>query len=582
MNLSRLLSLGQAARRDIALGVLIGLLLNATWVAQAYLLSQLFTALFVHDDLHRIPTLLVALAIILLVRPPILLIREGNVFRIGTRVKSDVRTRMIRKLRDIGPFGLTRERSGSLQGTFTDGVEYLEPYLGRYVPQLVISAVMMAVTGTLMILIHPVVGVVTLAAAALAPLIPPLWDRALTRHGYNNWEMYTTLNSEVVDSMQGMTTLSLFNAVSRRRQAMNDTAQGLFRATMQQMKISLIRSGINAFLVMLGPATALATTVILVRSGDLALDKVFWILFLSFEVFRPLLDLASSWHSGYMGRASGRIILDVLATDSLTDVPAADTPGGGSQIIFDKVHYTYPGTSSPVLEDFTLTVPSGAKLAIVGESGCGKSTVIGLLTRLGDPQQGRVLVGGADLRSLTERERTALISLVPQDPVLFTGTIRENLLLAAPDAEEKEMLRLLTAIGLDSLAAGQNLLEISVGERGALLSGGQRQRLCIARALLRRSPILVLDEATSSLDGETEALVHELVDETRRQRLREGLLPLTVVMVTHRLNVVESADHVIVMNAGRIVEAGTHEELLSRGGRYATMINASHETVVTR
>lgn len=577
-----IISLGRAAWPHIGLAAFVGLILNGTYVAQAYLLSEIFTALFTSGRLDRIYQLLLILGGVLLARPVVLLLREINVFQVGSRVKSDVRASVIRKLRDVGPFGLSRGRSGSLQSTLTDGAEYLEPYFGRYVPQLCVSVIMIVLTGVLMISIDPVVGLVTLVAAAAAPLTPVLWDRALTRRGYNNWEMYNTLNSEVIDSMQGMTTLSLFNAVQRRRSEMNDSAQGLFRTTMHQMKISLLRSGINAFVVMLGPACALVAVVLRINSGALPIGTAFWALFLSFEVFRPLLDLASAWHFGYMGRASGGAILEILRMPSL----ASTSNGGGgdrrlgSGIVFDDVSYTYPDTEQPVLEGFSLSIPPGAKVAIVGESGCGKSTVVGLLTRLADPQQGIITIGGEDLRALEEGERTALVSLVPQDPVLFTGSVRDNLVMAAPGASDDEMSTCLSALGLDTLAANGDILDVSVGERGALLSGGQRQRLCIARALLRKTPILVLDEATSSLDGETESLVHQVVDRIRDERGRDGEAPLTVVMVTHRLSAAASVDAVMVMDAGQIVESGTHADLLAAQGRYAAMYRAATARLV--
>lgn len=582
MRIPRIVSLGRAARIDIGIGVGIGLMLNGTYVMQAYLLSVVFATLFVTGDLARIPSLLIALGMVLLLRPVVLLLREVNVFRIGSRVKSDVRASMIRKLRDVGPFRVAKDRSGSIQSSLTDGSEYLEPYFGRYVTQLFVSAIMMVITGILMVLIDPLIGLATLVAAGMAPLIPTLWDRILTRRGYNNWEMYNTLNSEVIDSMQGMTTLSLYNAVERRRTEMNETAQGLFRSTMQQMKISLLRSGINAFVVMLGPAITLVIAAIRLTSGSLAAGDVFWVLFLSFEVFRPLLDLASAWHFGYMGRASGGVILEILNMPSLATVEKQGVEKSlDPEIIFSNVAFSYPGSDRKILDEFSLTIEPGAKIAIVGESGCGKSTVLGLLSRLGDPQEGAITIGGEDLRALDEGERTSLISLVPQDTVLFTGTVRDNLTLVAPDAQEAEMQTYLTALGLDMVAPSDNdVLEVDVGERGALLSGGQRQRLCIVRALLRKTPVLVLDEATSSLDGETEARVHALIDQIRENRRRSDSTPMTVLMVTHRLNIVETADKILVMDSGKIIEMGTHADLLNRGGRYAAMYRAANETLV--
>jgi ATP-binding cassette subfamily C protein CydCD len=321
-----------------------------------------------------------------------------------------------------------------------------------------------------------------------------------------------------------------------------------------------------------GTAIALAWGALRVQSGDLDLRTLLILLLLGVEVFRPLRETVRLYHSGMWALAGAQGIFDLLDTppdvseDATSEArPTADMLPATTR--FEGVTFGYQRGRRPALAGLTFDVRAGETVGIVGSSGAGKSTLANLLLRFSDPQQGRVLVGGQDIRTLPLELLRRQVAVVAQDTYLFHGTVADNLRLGKPEATAAELEAACVAANahefIGVLPHGYDTL---VGERGSRLSGGQRQRIAIARALLKDAPILVLDEATSSVDAENEAAIQEALGRLQRGR--------TTLVIAHRLSSVASADRIVVLDRGRLVEEGTHAELLAAGGQYARLMAA--------
>lgn len=573
-----ILKLGRAGWIPMCATSLFGLLHSAVTLCLAWIMSRIFATLYSGNYSHLF-ALLEILAVLLLVRPVIALGKELLVSLIGMTVKIDVRLKLLQHLNGIGPFGLSSKRTGEAEALVTDGVELLEDYYGRYVPQIVVTVVTAITVLILLFQLDSLVALIGVIVVVLTPTLPKAWNKVLTRRGYRHWEQYSQMNAEVVDAMQGMTTLQLFNGVEERRKKIVSTSQQLLSATLSQMRISLLESAISSWVVYGGPVMVLTLGVRQASQGNIAVDSLFWCMFLGVELFRPFQDLSVNWHAGYHGYSTAQKALKLLKTPTPDDsnLPQEHRPRT-TEIQFNEVSYRYSSAQRDAVSDISLEIPEGEALGMVGQSGCGKSTMLGLLLRFGNPSSGNIQIGGVDLRALSRDDRCSLITLVPQEPVIFDGTIADNLRACAPKASDERLHSLCLSLGLEDIAPIDNLLDFRVDERGSGVSGGQRQRLAIARALLRETPILLLDEATSALDAETERLTWRAIDNHRKILASKGR-SLTVISSAHRLESVRAADRIVVLSAGKIVEIGNHDSLMQQGGTYAMLVATSEELV---
>ena len=576
---------GGGRLRLLAWPFLCGLAISGLLLAQALVTSQIFVLLFAPAEMagaagDGLAGWLGLLAVLLLVRPLAGIVRELTAVRAMTAIKVDLRERVLTRLARRGPIPLTRQRSGMVQSMLVDGVENMDAYYSRYLPQVGIVVVNTVVVVVLLATIDLPVALVVGATALLVPVLPRLWDRILAERGSSHWAAYSGLHADFVDSLQAMTTLKALGAVHRRQQELERASDRLLAATMTQLKVSLIESGISAFALVLGPLVATLVSLQRIGSGALPALAIFAVTMLTFEMFRPFRELSGYWHAGYLGVFAGQQLLDVLGEPVPPEPsrPAAPLPAGtrAIDIELDAVRYRYPGADAPALDGVSLRVRAGERIALVGPSGSGKSTVAALLARFALPEGGEARLGGVPTTGLSAAECVDRVAVVPQTPVLFHGTLRENLLDADPDADEAALLAVIRLTGLEQLGpdgTAAAALNRSVGERGALLSGGQRQRVAIARAVLRRTPVLVLDEATSALDPQSEAAL--------LTRLREFRPGQTLIVIAHRLAAVADQPRVVVLADGHVREQGSAGELLAADGLFAAMARRQGAVAVT-
>lgn len=567
----RLLTLLGTVGWHFALLVIVGVATVGTFVGQGLLSAQGVAAIIDGAAWQQILPLLGGISVFILLRTALVWAQGVAAQQTVNIIKQKLRRRLYAHLLALGPGYLERTRTGKVQSTLIDGVEGLEGYFGYYLPQALVTIIGPTLILLYLFTLDLMVGIVVLIGVLLAPVVPRLWDRVLGDYGSRHWRAYSDLTAQFVDGMQGMTTLKAFNASERRGKELHEQAYRLYRATMGQMAISLMGSGWTGLTMGVGTAAAVGVGAVRLIDGAITLPQLLTILFLAGECFRPLVALNTYWHLGYMGISAATGIFGLL--DSAPDVtnPAIPIPTPPSAITptlaFKNVGFAYSQGERPALHDLSFTIQAGEKVALVGRSGAGKSTVVALLLRLFDPQQGEITLDGKPLRDYSLATLRSLLAVVSQETYLFHGTVADNLRLGNPNATEDELIAAAEAANAhEFISTLPNGYETMVGERGLKLSGGQRQRIAIARALLKNAPILILDEATSNVDAANEATIQEALERLAAQR--------TTLVIAHRLSTIVNADRIVVLEAGRDVEVGRHTDLLHQHGAYAHLVLA--------
>jgi thiol reductant ABC exporter CydC subunit len=566
-------------RGRIALAILLGLLALAIGIARFAFLGQFLARLFHAAPPGELVVPLVATLVAILLRSWLDHLRTMIAHRNATRVQEMLRRRLYDKIVALGPAWFGAERTGGVMLSIIDGVEQLQTFFGQYLPQVTIAACApLAIFAFMAFWDLPVAGVM-LGAALFTLLAPAVVHERTGRASRARQVAFKAFGEEFLDAMQGLPTLKAFGQSGSYGRMLADKARALSDSTFLVLGTSILTRGITDLGCAFGAAAALALGAYRVRHGEMSIEALLIVLMAGTEIFRPLRDLRTVLHQGLTGQAAAAGINALLDTPitapSAPTFPlsraAGDGRGGGagtalsSSIAFDAVSFAYPGGRRAAHTGLTFSIAAGERVGIVGPSGSGKSTIVRLLLRLHDPQGGTVRIGEQDLRALDPEVVRRLIAVVSQDTYLFHGTIDENLRLGCPDASEADIVAAARAANaLDFIEALPDGYATVIGERGARLSGGQRQRIAIARALLRNSPILVLDEALSSVDAENEAVIQQALD-----RLMAGR---TTLILAHRLSSVINADRILVLADGAVAQSGSHAELIVQEGPYRQLM----------
>jgi ATP-binding cassette, subfamily C, bacterial CydD len=567
----RLLRLTLTEWRVMVAAVLLGLLVSAATVAQSVVLSRAVAAIFDGRGVaSTLPLVLVGLLLVG-VQAVAIALGEGAAASASVRIAGHLRDRLFRHMLHLGPGWATRQRSGELRAVMVDTVEQLDNYFRRYVARILVAGLTAAGVIVAILVVDPVVGAVTGFFAVLLICSPAAEYRALGRR-FQFWSSsYRPLSAEFVDNLNGMATLKAFGAARHRGQELARKAADVCAAAIRITNLSGVFWGFMSLVSGAGVAVSLLVGALRVAEGALSGHGLLLILFLSTQCFRPAREIHDALHLAAWGTYGTFRAFAVLDTEPSVTDPGGATPADAVHSVqAEHVRFRYRPGDRPAVDDVGFTLDEGRTVALVGRSGAGKSTIAALLLRFFDPESGTIWAGRHDVGTVPLQWLRDQIAVVPQDTFLFHASVADNLRLARPGAPLPELeVAARLAGALDFIRRLPQGWDTVVGDRGVKLSGGERQRLAIARALLRDAPVLLLDEATSSVDVATEAAIQTSLAASTAHRAR--------FVIAHRLSTVRDAELIVVLDRGRVVEAGTHGQLvLKAGGVYARLL-ASQE-----
>lgn len=474
-------------------------------------------------------------------------------------VKRILREKIYEKMLRLGASYSEQVSSSEVVQVSTEGVEQLETYFGKYLPQLFYSLIAPLTLFFILCRVSLKASVILLICVPLIPVSIVVVQKVAKRLLSNYWSVYTGLGDSFLENLQGLTTLKIYQADQVKADQMDAESQRFRRITMKVLTMQLNSTSVMDIIAYGGAAIGMGVAVSEFLKGNISMAGTLCIVLLASEFFLPLRLLGSFFHIAMNGMAASDKIFKIL---DLPEPQAGEKtlPEGALDVRLNDVHFFYEAARE-ILKGVNLDLPAGSFVSLVGESGCGKSTIAGLLAAKNRGYAGEITIGKISLSKINEENLMKHVVLVRHNSYLFKGTVEENLKMAKPDATKEEMENVLQKVNLLGFLQTQDGLQTKLQEKAGNLSGGQCQRLAIARALLRSdSAIYIFDEAASNIDVESEELIMNVIHELAKTK--------TVLLISHRLANVVKSDKIYFLKDGKIKESGTHEELMKANGEY--------------
>ena len=482
-------------------------------------------------------------------------------FFASTELKTVLREKIYEKLLSLGISYREKTVTSEVVQLAVEGVEQLEIYFGKYIPQLFYSILAPLTLFLIFSFVNLRASMVLLLCVPLIPISIVAVQKVAKKLLNKYWGVYTELGDSFLENLQGLTTLKIYQADQKKAEEMDKEAETFRRITMKVLTMQLNSISVMDIVAYGGAAVGMLITLQEYRNGRVGFAGAIAIILLAAEFFIPLRLLGSFFHIAMNGMSASDKIFHLLDLEQ-SPLGEKELKKEQNDIVFSDVSFQYD-EDREILKQISFCIPKGSFAALVGKSGCGKSTIAGILIGRKKGASGKITIGGVNINEVSEESLMKEITLVSHNSYLFKGTIEDNLRMGNPNAKEKEMIQALTEVNLWAYLKSQNGLLTELTEAAGNLSGGQRQRLALARALLHDSSIYVFDEATSNIDAESEEMIMRVIKGLKRKK--------TVLVISHRLANVVEADQIYVMKQGTIWETGNHLELLKKKGLYADL-----------
>lgn len=485
-------------------------------------------------------------------------------YRASVDVKRVLREKIFDKLLRLGSSYNEQIATSQVVQLATEGVEQLETYFGKYIPQLFYSLLAPVTLFAVLAFVSVKAAAVLLICVPLIPVSIVAVQKFAKKLLNKYWGIYTELGDSFLENLQGLTTLKIYKADEMKAGQMDEEAQRFRNVTMKVLTMQLNSTSVMDIMAYGGAATGMVVAVSEYYTGNIDAAGAVMIVFLAAEFFLPLRLLGSFFHIAMNGMAASDRIFELLDMheDDNSETAVINGADEGIEIDISNLSFSYDGERN-VLENISFELKNGSFVSLVGESGCGKSTIAGILMKRVTGWKGSVTVNGQDIRNISDIDIMKNITLVSHDSYLFKGTVRDNLMMGSPMASDDMMTAALRRVNLADFVESEGGLDMQLNERASNLSGGQKQRLAMARALLKDSGVYIFDEATSNIDIESEEMIMSVIRELAKTK--------SVLLISHRLSNVVNSDDIYMLKDGVIVESGTHDELTANKKAYADM-----------
>ena len=485
-------------------------------------------------------------------------------YRASIDVKRVLREKIFDKLLRLGSSYNEQIATSQVVQLATEGVEQLETYFGKYIPQLFYSLLAPVTLFAVLAFVSVKAAAVLLICVPLIPVSIVAVQKFAKKLLNKYWGIYTELGDSFLENLQGLTTLKIYKADEMKAGQMDEEAQRFRNVTMKVLTMQLNSTSVMDIMAYGGAATGMVVAVSEYYTGNIDAAGAVMIVFLAAEFFLPLRLLGSFFHIAMNGMAASDRIFELLDMheDDNSETAVINGADEGIEIDISNLSFSYDGERN-VLENISFELKNGSFVSLVGESGCGKSTIAGILMKRVTGWKGSVTVNGQDIRNISDIDIMKNITLVSHDSYLFKGTVRDNLMMGSPMASDDMMTAALRRVNLADFVESEGGLDMQLNERASNLSGGQKQRLAMARALLKDSGVYIFDEATSNIDIESEEMIMSVIRELAKTK--------SVLLISHRLANVVNSDDIYMLKDGVIVESGTHDELTANKKAYAGM-----------